>query len=62
MGQDEATIRGIVERHGLKIEAATHGAFMIERADGETVALSMRDGKCAGIQRLGPSRAKPPGK
>jgi RNA polymerase sigma factor (sigma-70 family) len=58
-GQDEVTIRDLAKRHELVVHgpspAGPNGGFMVSRKDGETLALSMRDGKCCGIQRLGRS-------
>jgi RNA polymerase sigma factor (sigma-70 family) len=56
-GQDEATIRAIAARHSLTIRGAARGGFVVTRKDGERLSLSMRDGTCCGIQRLGPGPA-----
>jgi hypothetical protein len=53
LGQDEATIRRIAEKHQLTLRGSAEKGFVATRADGETLALSMREGKCVGIQRLG---------
>jgi RNA polymerase sigma factor (sigma-70 family) len=52
-GQDEAAIRRIAKEQSLTVTGTAATGFTVTRADGETLALSMRDGVCSGIQRLG---------
>jgi len=51
-GQDETAIRAIAIRQSLKITGNVADGFAVTRKDGERLQLSMRDGKCSGIQRL----------
>ena len=52
LGQDEATIQAIVTQNSLKITGTAQDGFAVTRQDGENLRLSMRDGKCSGIQRV----------
>jgi beta-lactamase regulating signal transducer with metallopeptidase domain len=51
-GQDEATIRKIAARRKLRVVGSAEQNFAVQRHDGETLVLSMREGKCVGIQLL----------
>jgi RNA polymerase sigma factor (sigma-70 family) len=63
LGQDGLTIRMIAKEQSLAVKySADRASLIVTRADGETLVLSMRDGVCSGIQRLGGGRLVAPKK
>lgn len=48
----ETEIKEIVQRNSLVLEGNSRTGFLVRNRDGQTLALSMSDGRCAGIQRL----------
>ncbi|MCJ7507392.1 MAG: hypothetical protein MUO85_01510 [candidate division Zixibacteria bacterium] len=48
----ESEIREIVQRNSLILEGNSQDGFIITNKGGETLALSMADGRCSGIRRL----------
>jgi len=52
LGMSTSEIIEIVDRNALTLEGSAIDGFFIINNDGETLALSMDDGVCVGIQRL----------